>query len=718
MHADDGDALLGRILQERYRIDSYLAHGGMSTVYEACDLRLDRPVAVKVMNPQYATDPTFLKRFEREARAAARLDNPHVVGVYDQGRDDDVVFLVMELVDGGTLRDLIHQQGQLSVRVALSVLEPVLDALASAHTAGLVHRDIKPENVLISGRGEVKVADFGLVRAVTSTTMMTGDVILGTVAYLSPEQVESGMADERSDVYSAGVVGYEMLTGRAPFVGDNALSVAYQHVHGDIPPVADHAPGVPMAIAAVIDTATRRDSLARPANAGEFLRQLRGARQRTGLSLCPVPIPAPSQAPRPAAARRTQRATAIQPDGDAPAPLTTTRETVRRAAPSSSIPSSSTPSATMPDAGEAAYYRRRRRHRRWLVGIIAVALVVAAAAGGGIWLANRWTSAPATDRHTASDAAAAVRAAGLKPVMTTRFDDAVPSGEVAAMTPKAQARLRTGSTVTLVVSEGRPTVPTVAAGATLAVAQAALRAVTLHPVTDASSNVYDDVVPSGAVVTTEPTAGKTAPIGSDVLVVLSRGPEPQPIPDVAGKLPDDAQNKLLVDGFEVGPPISRFAADVAAGTIIGTEPAAGTDRPRGSAISLIVATSKTVPDVGGGSVQDVSTRLTDDGFTVAVGTPEFAPGIAGGDVVRLDPAPGTRVDPAHPAITVIGSNAVTVPKLSGMTIGQARSALAARGLETTARSLFGLDSASVTSQDPAPGTLVKPGSTVRLSAWL
>ncbi|HET8589451.1 MAG TPA: protein kinase, partial [Nakamurella sp.] len=287
------DSLSGLLLEGRYRIGPRLARGGMSTVYRGVDLRLDRPVAIKVMSPQYAADPTFLTRFEREARAAARLDNPRVVGVYDQGRDGDIVFLVMELVDGGTLRDLLHQRGELSVPVALSVLEPLLDALAAAHAAGLVHRDVKPENVLISARGEVKVADFGLVRAVTSTTMATGNVILGTVAYLSPEQVATGAADERSDVYSAGIVAYEMLTGHPPFAGDNALSVAYQHVHSDVPPVADEAPGVPVDIAAAVDAATNRDPLARPANAAEFLRRLRAARRELALALVPVPVPRP-----------------------------------------------------------------------------------------------------------------------------------------------------------------------------------------------------------------------------------------------------------------------------------------------------------------------------------------------------------------------------------------------------------------------------------------
>ena len=225
----------GTVLEGRYRVGAVIARGGMSMVYRGVDLRLDRPVAIKVMSPHYVSDPAFLSRFEREARLAASLGHSGVVAVYDQGRDGDLVFLVMELVDGGTLRDLLREHGSLSVPVTMSIMEPLLAALGAAHAAGLVHRDVKPENVLISSQGAVKIADFGLVRAVTSQTMATGDVILGTVAYLSPEQVATGAADARSDVYAAGVMAYEMLTGQPPFNGDNPMSVAYQHVHSDVP---------------------------------------------------------------------------------------------------------------------------------------------------------------------------------------------------------------------------------------------------------------------------------------------------------------------------------------------------------------------------------------------------------------------------------------------------------------------------------------------------
>lgn len=693
MHADtSGNALIGVILEERYRIDSFLARGGMSTVFEGVDLRLDRAVAIKVMTPQYAADPTFLMRFEREARAAAKLDNPHVVGVYDQGRDGDHVFLIMELVDGGTLRDLLHEQKQLSLKVALSVLEPVLDALAAAHRAGLVHRDVKPENVLISNRGEVKVADFGLVRAVTSTTVATGDVILGTVAYLSPEQVETGASDERSDVYSAGVVGYEMLTGTAPFTGDNALSVAYQHVHSEVPSVTGLAPGVPAAVAAVIDAATSRDALRRPAHAGEFLRQLRGARLQLGLTLGSVPIPQAARQRRPP--RPAVAGTAVQPAPDRPD---------RRQPP--------------PRAKSTVDLVRRRRRRIRLIGLSVVLVLAAVGTGGGIWLANQWTSAPVTVDRPVTDAVESLESAGLTPVLTTRYDDVTPSGQVVEMSPPADSRQRRGDPVTLVVSAGRPTVPEIAPGTDLEVAKQSIHAAELQPVTDPDSDVYDDALPVGAVVTTLPEAGVSLRIGSEVVLVRSKGPQPETIPDVAGKLTEDAQNKLLVDGFTLGPARTAFDASVAANTVIGTDPPVGTQRPRGTAVSLILAISKTVPEPSPGPIEDAAQELTAQGFTVNVGEPVFDGSIPGGDVVRVEPSPGTRIDPADPAVTLIASNAVTCPPLVGMTVGQARETLDGLSLDIRVRALFGSSGSAVTGQEPKAGTLLAPGSTVRVDAW-
>ena len=233
--AGTGDPLDSTLLDGRYLVQCKIASGGTSTVYRGLDVRLDRPVALKVMDARYAGDDQFLTRFQLEARTVARLKNPGLVAVYDQGMDARHPFLVMELIEGGTLRELLAERGPMPPHAVAAVLRPVLGGLAAAHRAGLVHRDVKPENVLISDDGDVKIADFGLVRAVAAAGITSTSVILGTAAYLSPEQVRDGNAGPRSDVYSAGILTYELLTGRTPFTGDTPLSVAYQRLDDDVP---------------------------------------------------------------------------------------------------------------------------------------------------------------------------------------------------------------------------------------------------------------------------------------------------------------------------------------------------------------------------------------------------------------------------------------------------------------------------------------------------
>ncbi|HYN30536.1 MAG TPA: protein kinase, partial [Dermatophilaceae bacterium] len=279
MSSPPADSLVGRTLDGRYRVLSELARGGMAVVYLGTDTRLDRDVAVKVMHPHLAHDETFVARFRREAKSAAGLSHPAIVAVHDQGEDDGLLFLVMEYVPGHTLREVLDAEGPLTPRAALDILEPVLDGLASAHRAGIVHRDVKPENVILREDGAVKLADFGLARPVTSLTVTSSaGTIMGTVAYLSPEQVERGVADARSDVYAAGLVLLEMLTGAKAFTGDTALAVAYQHVHGGVPAPSSRAPGIPAVFDEVVAEATARDPDRRPADAGALLARLRGAR--------------------------------------------------------------------------------------------------------------------------------------------------------------------------------------------------------------------------------------------------------------------------------------------------------------------------------------------------------------------------------------------------------------------------------------------------------
>ncbi len=274
------DPLVGQLLDGRYRVESRIARGGMATVYEATDLRLDRAVAVKVMPDALADDETFTRRFVREARAAARLAHPNVVAVYDQGEDNGVVFLAMEYVAGRrTLRDLMRDEAPLPPRRALRLFEEILKAIAAAHESGIVHRDIKPENVLITPRGQVKVADFGLARAISAATATaTGGVLMGTVSYLPPELVTDGIADTRSDVYALGVLLFELLTGSKPHAGDSPIEVAYKHVHDDVPAPSTVVRDVPPYLDAFVARATARDRGQRPADAQVLLRQLRRVR--------------------------------------------------------------------------------------------------------------------------------------------------------------------------------------------------------------------------------------------------------------------------------------------------------------------------------------------------------------------------------------------------------------------------------------------------------
>jgi serine/threonine protein kinase, bacterial len=286
-----GDPLDNTLLDGRYLVQSKIASGGTSTVYRGVDVRLDRPVALKVMDSRYAGDSQFLHRFQLEARTVARLKNPGLVAVYDQGMDARHPFLVMELIEGGTLRELLAERGPMPPHAVAAVLRPMLGGLAAAHRAGLVHRDVKPENVLISDDGEVKIADFGLVRAVAAAGITSTSVILGTAAYLSPEQVRDGNAGPRSDVYSAGILTYELLTGRAPFTGDTPLSVAYQRLDHDVPRPGGVIEGVPAQFDDFVACATARDPAERYADAIEMLADVEAIAEELDLPDFRVPAP-------------------------------------------------------------------------------------------------------------------------------------------------------------------------------------------------------------------------------------------------------------------------------------------------------------------------------------------------------------------------------------------------------------------------------------------
>jgi serine/threonine-protein kinase len=391
------DPLVGAVLDGRYRVEAMIATGGMSAVYRGLDLRLDRPVALKIMDSRYAGDSQFLTRFQREARAVARLKDPGLVAVYDQGIDGQHPFLVMELIEGGTLRELLRERGPMPPHAVAAVLRPVLGGLAVAHRAGLVHRDIKPENVLISDDGDVKIADFGLVRAVAEAKITSTSVILGTAAYLSPEQVSTGDAGPRSDVYSVGILAYELLTGVTPFTGDSALAVAYQRMDNDVSPPSRMIAGVPVQFDRLVARATAREPAARYADARDMAVELDTIVDDLGLPPFRVPAPRNSAAHLSAALHHSQsrgqrptETTARPLASPAPAPRQHTRELTRDDW-QPQEPEYEPVSGQFAGIGLEDFYWARQRAKRallfWVLSVLTLTGLVAAAAwtlGGNI----------------------------------------------------------------------------------------------------------------------------------------------------------------------------------------------------------------------------------------------------------------------------------------------------------------------------------------------
>jgi len=636
------DPVVGRVLEGRYRVERRLARGGMSTVYEGTDLRLDRRVAIKVMAEALASDPAFIASFIREARSAARLAHLNVVSVSDQGEHDGLVFLVMELVRGQTLRDVIHEQGRLSPAQAFAVLAPTLSGLSAAHRTGLIHRDVKPENILLSSDGLVKVADFGLARAVagTGTTSVTNGVLLGTVAYLAPEQIERGKADARSDVYAAGIVLYEMLTGRPPYSGDTALSVAYQHVNNDVPLPSTTVPTIPVEIDELVSSATRRDPAARPLDAGAFLAELFDVSTDLGMPRVTVPVrgdrTAPPRSPRPhpsdgdgaatsphrSRAHRGHRTAVLGAAANASltsgslGSVSAAQRVLPDPAPGLPGPSPS-PAADRQPAGHSDSTRRRRRTGRI---VLALVLVLAAVAGGiGWWFGSgRYTVAPNVVGMAQSAAVEAIQDAGLDPVVEEVFSETVADDKVISADPEAGVEIERGSTIKLEVSKGpeRFFVDAALIGQPEAAVSTALAAL---PIVVVRAEDYHETVPAGSVAGFDPAPGTELRRDEEITMVVSLGPAPREIPAVAGSSRADAEAALAAQGFVVEVR-EDFSHDVAAGIALGTEPAPDAGpQPVGTTIVLVISKGPdlvAVPDVRGMDRETATITLQAAGFVV------------------------------------------------------------------------------------------------------
>ncbi len=653
------DPMIGRVLDGRYRVGPRIARGGMATVYEATDLRLDRTCALKVMHAGLGGDDDFAGRFVREARAAARLSHPHVVGVYDQGDDGGTLFLAMEYVPGHTLRDLVRTEAPMAPARALALIDPVLSALAAAHAAGLIHRDVKPENVLLADDGRVKVADFGLARAINAETQhtATGGVLIGTVSYLSPELVVDGTADARSDVYAAGVVLYEMLTGRKPHEGDSPIQVAYKHVHEDVPPPSARVPGLPPYVDALVARATARDRELRPADARVLLHQVRRVRAALDHGVLDDPDLVADLSPTMPVHREDEFIDYVRED-----PAAGSGPTILSPAQAAQGVRTDDTSRISLEPGHPATVARRpgaphrpvpapRRSRRGPALLVLVLLLAVGAGVGGWWFGSgRYVSAPGVINLTQSAAERKVDAAGLGFRIAGRaFSETIPVGNVVRTDPAGGERITRDGTVAAVLSRGpeRHEVPALR-GMSLDSAQDALREEGLA--FGRATYAFSPKIARGVVLAADPKPGTSLRPDTAVDLVVSKGPRPIEVVDHTGKDADEAERALAKAGFDVD--VSEEYDDtVEKGTVLSQNPRTGT-LFRGDKVDLVVSKGPVlvdVPKVTGMGIADAEQRLRDAGFTVDKQQTDLYVGLE--YVVKQTPGGGDRA-PKGSTVTV------------------------------------------------------------------
>ncbi len=664
------DSLVGRSLEGRYRILERIARGGMSTVYAAVDERLDRLVAVKVMSPALSSDPAFSDRFAREARAAARLTHLNAVSVYDQGHELGAgghhVFLVMELVEGRTLRELIRERGRLDTAEAVSIMEPVLSALSAAHRAGLVHRDVKPENILLSDEGVVKVADFGLARAVeTDPSSTRTGLMMGTVAYCAPEQIATGSCDPRSDVYSAGIVLFELLTGHPPYRGDSAMNVAYQHVHSRVPAPSSRAKGIPYEIDELVIAATDSDPASRPSDAAAFLAEIGDLRGELALPVVPVP-PRPGERmarltkPPPAGYRTPDSATtdsirtgagrhdtAFDPrhpangyrggtaQGGGPPP----QQQHRNGPPGD--PTAPPPPVVIPPK------KRHGRRRGLLVALLVLLLGLTAGYASWYFASGRYSQVPNLRDATQSSAVSQLQDAGYRVNVQPgpEFDDKIAKGHVVRTDPDAETRAIRGTRIVVFISAGPHLYPVRSVrGMSVDEARRTLQSGGRVTIVQDVKQENSDTVAEGKVTRTDPKSGSQVRAGQPITIYVSAGPPIIDVPTVPqGTSQADAEKRLKRAKFSTTVE-QQYSDSVSEGEVISITPS---DRARrGSRITVVVSRGPetvTVPVIPTGTSVDDAKRtiraanLVPDVriFGGGAGTP--------GAVIAVTPRGGTSV---------------------------------------------------------------------------
>ncbi len=582
--------MIGRLIDGRYQINSRIARGGMATVYLATDLRLERPVAVKIMHDHLADDTAFRSRFIQEARSAARLAHPNVVSVFDQGQDSEMAYLVMEYLPGITLRDLLKDYGNLTPEQTLDIMDAVLRGLAAAHEAGIVHRDLKPENVLLADDGRIKIGDFGLARATTANTA-SGQALLGTIAYLSPELLTRGVADARSDIYAAGIMMFEMLTGEQPFKGEQPMQVAYQHANDKVPAPSSKNSKVPQSLDEVVAWSTQRAPENRPENAQQLLDALLSAESGIRRGTQTTNISTQQTIVMPAHGFDNDGATQV-------------------------IRNSTTDQIANPTGRLVALGASRRKRGLW----VALLVVLLAVFGGGAgWFfgagPGSYVSIPQVTGQTPEVAQSALKAAGFTVTLESINSTTIPAGQAIDTSPKGGERVPRGAKLVLEISLGPKMIATPKLVG-LPQAQAEQSVTTAGFTLEKTKQIFNANIPAGVVVSALDSAGEPLPAeyaeGGKVQLTVSAGP----LPDVAGKSQADAFAALTAVGLQpvLGTPV--YNTTIPKDSIVSvTVPPAGLSP--GDSVTVIPSKGPemiVVPDVTGMTLEDGIAKVKSLGF--------------------------------------------------------------------------------------------------------
>jgi serine/threonine-protein kinase len=683
---------LEHVFNGRYRVDDRLGNGGMAIVYCGTDLLLRRRVAIKVLRDQFSSDDDFIKRFSYEAQAAAKLSHPNVVNVYDFGHEGDAYFIVMELVEGETLAAMLRGERRIPESVAIDYATQIAAGLAFAHRQGLLHRDVKPANILVTGDDVVKLGDFGIARAVSehATGVTQPGMVMGSVAYVSPEQAQGRELDARSDLYSLGVVLYQMVTGRLPFNGETPVAVALKHVSEPAPALDPVRDGVSPALASIVASLLQKNPADRFDSATELGRALREAREQPAI---------------------TVGSTRVSAD----APTSAFRSVTPPAAP----PPRASASPDRPVQNGAAVYEEPLPpvfDRRWLPFIVMLGIVALVAGYLAVRAIGPAKDVPVADftGRSSMQAQQSIVAAGLLPDVRVEASETVAQDRVIHQDPPAGSMTSHGAPVVLYVSSGAPLVaiPDVK-GFTSADAQ--------HMLATAKFKTkivprFDPVAAKDTVLDVSPAVGSSAAENSTIVLTVSQGREPVRVPQVVGQSVDSARAALNKLGLKLNIDQQTASDQIPNGTIVSQAQAGGSSVDAGATIGVTVSTGPipvAVPDVSGKTPADASALLTAAGFVPRIQYIVDATN-AGGTVSAQDPAAATMT-PRRSTVTISVGVPGTVPDVTNMTLDDAKKAIVASGytVGNVAVTSDGPDG-KVARTEPGANAALRPGETVSI----